>query len=270
MKFSVLLSVYAGEQPGQLAESLGSIFRQTVMPAEVVLVADGPLTPPLEEVIAGARREHPQLTVVRITENVGLGLALREGLAHCTCDVVARMDSDDVAMSDRFEVQTAWLEAHPETDVVGGWVAEFAGTVSHVVSIRRVPETHGELLRFSRRRNPMNHPAVMFRKAAVTAAGGYQHCPLFEDYDLWVRMFLRGSRFHNLQRPLLYFRLSDQMFGRRGGRGYICREYRFHLKMWREGHITLWRLAMNLAERTLIRALPNSWRKKFYLFWLRR
>ena len=159
---------------------------------------------------------------------------------------------------------------HPETDVVGSWVEEFSETPSHPVSIRKVPESHEELLRFSRKRNPMNHPTVMFRKKSVLEAGNYRDCPLFEDYDLWVRMLHNGAHFHNLQEPLLWFRLSSQLYSRRGGRHYIRKEIDFQKLMHQEGHISWGRMVLNILIRTTMRALPGKWRKYGYLFFLRK
>lgn len=270
MKFSVLIAVYAKETPTHLEQSLESIFHQDLPPDEVVLVEDGPLTADLDEVVARFKAQHEALQIVKLPQNQGLGLALKVGLTHCQYDIVARMDSDDLSKPHRFSKEMAWLEAHPETDVVGSWTDEFADTSGKVISTRRVPETHEALLRFSRYRNPMNHPTVMFRKAAVERAGGYRHRELFEDYDLWVRMLRQGARFHNLQESLLLFRLSPQLYSRRGGKHYILLESNFQRWMHKVGHISRIRLAMNITARTLIRMIPDKWRKYGYLIFLRR
>ena len=269
MKFSVLIAVYGKEEPANLRQSLESIFRQELPPDEVVLVEDGPVPATLEMVVNDYITLYSEIKVVRLTENSGLGTALQEGLQQCSYDIVARMDSDDISLPGRFRREMAWLESHPETDIVGSWVDEFSNSTSQVISTRRVPETHEELFKFSRYRNPMNHPTVMFRKAAVMKAGGYRHCPLFEDYDLWVRMMMNGARFHNLQESLLLFRLTPQLFSRRGGSRYIRQELNFQKQMRRMGHISGWQLTTNAVIRTLLRLIPNGWRKYGYLFFLR-
>ena len=270
MKFSVLIAVYAKETSDHLAQSLESIFHQELPPDEVVLVEDGPLTTELDAVVSCFKEVHKELHIVKLPQNQGLGLALREGLAHCQYDIVARMDSDDISKPQRFNSEMAWLEAHPETDIVGCWTDEFADESGEVISTRRLPEDHEALLRFSRYRNPMNHPTVMFRKAAVERAGSYRHRELFEDYDLWVRMLQQGARFHNLQESLLMFRLSPQLYSRRGGRHYIHQEVVFQRWMYEVGHINGVRFIANIAVRTLIRLMPDGMRKYSYLFFLRR
>lgn len=270
MKFSVLIAVYAKETPANLAQSLESIFRQELPPDEVVLVEDGPLTASLDEVVTRIKEQHEELHIVKLPQNQGLGLALREGLTHCRYDIVARMDSDDISKPQRFRHEMTWLEAHPETDIVGAWTDEFADESGKVISTRRLPEGHEALLKFSRYRNPMNHPTVMFRKAAVERAGSYRHRELFEDYDLWIRMLQQGARFHNLQESLLMFRLSPQLYSRRGGGHYIRREIAFQRWMYKVGHISGIRLVANIMVRTLIRLIPQGLRKYGYLFFLRR
>ena len=111
MKFSVLLSVYRKEQPAYLRQRLASIFNQTLTPDEVVLVKDGPLTDALDEVVEEYALKFTTLKVVPWPENQGLGKALNEGLKYCSYDLVARMDTDDVAKPERFEKQIAafWM-----------------------------------------------------------------------------------------------------------------------------------------------------------------
>jgi glycosyltransferase involved in cell wall biosynthesis len=227
------------------------------------------LTAELDAVVSRFKEAHEELHIVRLPQNQGLGLALKEGLTHCHYDIVARMDSDDISKPQRFSREMTWLETHPETDIVGCWTDEFADESGKVISTRRLPENHEALLQFSRYRNPMNHPTVMFRKAAVMEAGNYQHCELFEDYDLWARMIQQGYRFHNLPVSLLWFRLTDQPFSQRGGFGYIAKELHFQRHLHEKGYISLGRMGLNMLMRTLVRLVPWWWRKYSYLFLIR-
>lgn len=264
MKFSVLLSVYKKEQPAYLQQSLNSLFNQTLLPNEVILVKDGPLTNELEEVIGRYTQMYLTLKVVSLLENQGLGKALSEGLKHCSYDLVARMDTDDVAKPDRFEKQLAVFHLHPEVDVVGAWIDEFEGSIDNVISVRRLPEKHEEILKFARKRNPLNHPVVMFRKEAVLKVGGYQHFPLFEDYHLWVRMLLNGACFYNIPESLLYFRFSPDMFKRRGGWKYATDEFKFQRKLLSIKFITYQRFFQNVSVRFVVRIIPNKIRALLY------
>lgn len=270
MKVSVLISVYNKEKPNYLRQSLESIFSQTMPPDEIVLVEDGPLTDDLNIVIDSYAESHKELHIVKLPHNLGLGPALNEGIKHCNNDIIARMDSDDISKSDRLEKEYTYLEQHPEICIVGSWADEFIDNFKQSESIRKVPQSHEQIVAFSKRRNPMNHPTVMFRKKAVENAGSYHDCPLFEDYDLWVRMIKQGSRFYNLQEPLLYFRLTKDFYNRRGGWKYTALEIKFQKHLHAIGHIGYSTMIGNILIRTILRILPNNWRKKSYYFFLRR
>jgi len=269
MEFSVLLSIYRKEKPEFLRQCLDSIFAQTMTASEIILVKDGPLTAELDAVIDEYQQAHQELKTVKLDTNMGLGHALNFGLLHCSNDIVARMDTDDICLPERFEREAGYLMRHPEVSVVGSWVDEFSENPSCITSTRKVPEEHNDILGYSRKRNPMNHPSVMFRKQAVLNAGNYLHCPLFEDYYLWIRMFANGARFHNLQQSLLLFRMSPQTFIRRGGSHYMRHEANFQWKMFRLGHTGFFRMMTNIAIRMSVRLLPNHLRKQAYLRLLR-
>ncbi|WP_455621471.1 glycosyltransferase family 2 protein [Parabacteroides sp.] len=268
--FSVLLSLYHKESPLFLHQSLASIFTQTLLPTEVVLVEDGPLTDELYAVVKEFANCYSELKVISLSTNQGLGKALNEGLKHCSYDLVARMDTDDIAKQDRFEKQLAVFLEHPEVDVVGTWINEFEGECSNVLSVRKVPEWHEEIFQFAKGRCPVNHPVVMFRKSAVLQAGGYKHFPLFEDYYLWVRMLMNGARFYNIQESLLFFRFSPDMFKRRGGWRYAMTEVELQTLFYRIGFIDTFSLMRNIGIRLVTRLLPNNLRSLLYKRFIRK
>lgn len=224
MGFSVLMSVYRKEKPEYLAEALSSVSRQSMMPNEIVLMEDGPLTAELEWVITEFQKEHSELVTYRLEENVQLGRALAKGVELCSYELIARMDTDDIALPDRFERQYQYMEQNPEIAVCGGWLEEFDDTETYSKK-KTMPETQKELYQYAKYRNPLNHMTVMFRRAAVLDAGNYRHFPLLEDYDLWIRMLAGGCQIYNLPYVLVRMRTSDGMYGRRGGITYY-RRYR--------------------------------------------
>lgn len=270
MQYSVLLSLYYKEKPEYLRESLDSVFNQSFLSDDVVLVEDGKVGDALECVVREYEERYPQLHVVRFEQNRGLGFALNDGLQACKHDIVARMDTDDIAKPQRMEKQVKYLVEHPEIDVVGAWIEEFVLNKEHVKSVRRLPEKHDEIYRFGKKRNPMNHPVVMFRKNAVEAVGGYKHMSLFEDYFLWVRMLLNGSKFANIQESLLFFRTSPQMYKRRGGWGYAWVEAKFMLMIYRQGYLGCMEAIMNIMRRFPIRVMPNRVRNFIYQRFIRK
>lgn len=262
--FSVLCSLYYKESPIALKESLDSIFSQTLMPSEVVIVKDGPLTNELEKVLEDYVGKYDIIKIVPLEKNVGLGAALNEGMKQCSYELVARMDTDDIAKNNRFEKQIAKFNESPDLDVVGAWIDEFEGDISNVNSIRKLPENHDDIFIHGKDRCPINHPVVMFKKTAVINAGGYKPFHLFEDYYLWVRMLVNGAKFYNIQESLLYFRLSPDMFQRRGGLKYARSEARFEKVMYNLGYISFLKMSYNVIIRFVVRIMPNSLREWVY------
>lgn len=267
MKFSVLLSIYIKEQPVYLKESLDSLFKQTLPPDEIVLVKDGPLTPELDKVITGYQSQHPTLKVIPLSKNQGLGKALNEGLKHCSYDLIARMDTDDIAKPDRFEKQIKVFQEHPEIDICSAWIEEFEGTPDNILATRKLPETHEEILKYAKHRCPINHPVVMYKKSAVLKAGGYNGFP--EDYRLWINMLMTGARFYNIQESLLYFRFSSAMVKRRGGWKYAMADAKSQWDFYRTGFLNLPDLIYNITVRISVRIVPNSLRSFIYKKFLR-
>lgn len=251
-------------------QSLDSIFHQTRLPDEIVLVKDGPLPERLTNIVDEyVSNSIIPFKVVSLPMNCGLGSALNEGLKHCSYDIVARMDTDDIAKTDRFEKQLMILIEKPDIDVVGSWVDEFLDDINNVVSVRRLPENQSKIYVFAKRRNPVNHPTVIFRKNVVIAAGGYQHFPLFEDYYLWMRMLVNGTRFYNIQESLLFFRTSRDVYVRRGGWKYALNEYRLRKCMWKLGFISYKDFLLESPLRFCVRILPSFIRRYLYLEFLR-
>lgn len=270
MKFSVLISLYAKERPEFLWQSLESVFNQSLSPDEVIVVEDGPLTPELYVVLEEFEKEHPEFHRIKLPENGGLGKALNEGLKHCHYDLVARMDTDDIAKSDRFAKQIAIFEVNPEIQVVSSWISEFRDTPTNIISVRKLPEFPFELYAYGKKRCPVNHPAVMFRKSSVLLAGGYRHFPLMEDYYLWVRMLLNGDKFYTIQESLLFFRTDDNTYRRRGGLRHGLDEVRFQYEIYRLNYISFMRFIKNIGIRFTTRIMPNRLREALYQHFLRK
>lgn len=268
--FSVLMSVYEGDTPEHFQTALESVFEQTVEPTEVVVVTDGPLTAELEGVLESFEQKYPeQLTVHSVSENQGLGVALREGVKACSYDLVARMDADDISVPNRFEQQLAYLEANPEVDVVGGHVGEFTDDPDRIEQIREVPTTREAVRAKSRFRCPANHPTVMFRRDSVLCAGNYRSYRSMQDYELWMRMLSQGYEIANLDTVLVKFRTEGSLDERRGGWDYAKTELSIFREFYRMGAISLPVLLVNIGIRLPVRLLPDPVRALVYKHILR-
>ena len=220
-KYSVLMSVYYKEKPEYLQQSIESILNQTAPTDDFVLVCDGPLTMELENIIEQLTREWPQtMMILRLPERKGLGIALREGVLACRCEIVARMDSDDIALPQRMELQLAALEKNLELAELGGQIDEFFE--ENTWGNREVPLSPEKVRNRAAFRNPMNHMTVTFRREAVLAAGNYMDFDRFEDYHLWARMLGQSMKLANLPQVLVRARVNDGTYARRGGWRYFC------------------------------------------------
>jgi len=262
-QYSVLMSVYHKENAEYLRTAMDSIWNQTIRTDDFVLVCDGPLNDELDAVIEAMRAAHPDtLHVVRLEKNGGLGNALNMGIKHCKHELVARMDSDDISRPDRCERQLKMFQEHPDISVVSGIVEEFTTSTSEIEARRVPPETQNEIVQFAKKRNPFNHPCVMYKKSAVEVAGGYQDFYLLEDYYLWIRMLQNGSTGYNLQEPLLWMRAGSEMYKRRAGWKYAQSQKALFKYMKDSGLISGLQYVQSVAVRTVSSLTPN-WLREF-------
>ncbi|MDF2522753.1 MAG: family 2 glycosyl transferase [Clostridiales bacterium] len=265
MQFSVLVSVYPKVVPSYLEHALISIVRQSLMPDEIVLVKDGPLTDGLEGVIQSMEERYPGLfRIVALERHSGLGEALKIGILNCTYPIVARMDADDISLPQRFEKQLKLMENNPEIDLVGSWLAEFE-TDSHEVSvIRQVPIDLEEIKSIARYRNPLNHCTVVYRKSSVISSGNYKDIRGFEDYYLWIRMLRNNCKMVNIPEVLVLSRADNEMYLRRGGLKYIGNEMWLLKEFYKLGFISLAQFVRGLIMRSVVRLIPNYLRAILY------
>lgn len=272
IEFSVLISVYHKERSHFLNDALLSIWdNQILKPSEIVLVKDGKLTIGLEDVIKDWKNKlGSRLKIVELETNVGLGQALNIGLSHCKYDIVARMDSDDISMSNRFQRQISFMQDNPEIAVIGSYLEEFNIMAGDLKRIRKVPILNQDIISFSRNRNPLNHPTVVFRKHIIESVGSYQKMSFFEDYYLWVRLLMNDYKIANIGETLLYFRVGNNMVGRRHGFKYVGYEIFFYFNLVRIRYINFLRFLFIIIPRIPIRLLPNWALKLFYRYFLRK
>lgn len=256
--FSVLISVYYKESPKYLGEALDSVFSQTVRANQVVLVEDGPLTPELDKLVSDYCLKFPELEVIPLKKNLGLGLALAEGLLRCKNELVARMDTDDIARKDRFELQLKEFEKNPSLDICGSYMSEFEGEEDNIVTKRRVPLSDAEIKRYQKRRDGLNHVTVMFKKSSVLAAGNYQDCPLMEDTLLWVNMFKNGATALNIDDYLVNVRIGKDMYERRGGWSYYKKYKKARQRIYETGYISWWDYTYTLIVQLIVALIPNK------------
>lgn len=269
IKFSVLLSVYKNEKSSYLKEAFESIYKnQTLKPDEIILVEDGPLTSDLEKTITELKNELGDiLKIIKIKENVGLGNALKIGMKYCNNEYIARMDTDDISKFDRFEKQINYLKNNPTVDVLGTYMYEFENNIENIVSLKTAPQNNFK--KYMKRRDPVNHATVILKKSKVIEAGGYLDMLYNEDTYLWARMLNKNFNFKNIQEPLLYVRVSESFYKRRGGKEFFKIEYQLQKELYRLQITNKIDFIFNLLAKSTFRIIPNSLRKIIYLRVLR-
>ena len=259
--FSVAMSVYKNDSPVYFDRALESITdQQTIKPDEIVLVVDGPVPEETNGIIEKYSKKY-NLKAIRLETNAGLGNALKIATESCSNELIARMDSDDVASADRFEQQLLFFAENPNVDIVGGDISEFVNDETNIVSYRVLPTSDKELKRFLKKRCPFNHMTVMFKRTSVFNAGGYLDLHYNEDYYLWVRMFLNDSCFANTGSILVNVRVGENMYRRRGGKEYYRSEVFLQKFMLSKRIIGRPRYYLNCSTRFFAqRLLPNRLR----------
>ncbi len=270
VEFSVLMSVYKKENPDYLRVALDSVFNQTFKSNDVVLIEDGELTTELEEVITEYEKKYKELNVIRFKNNRGLGPALNDGIVRCKNNYVARVDTDDECEKNRFECQIKYLINNPEVDVVGCNMNEYDADLKNVISIKSVPEHHNDIKKYLKKRNPINHPTVMYKRDKVLEVKGYEDYKYFEDYYLWAKMMKNGCIFYNIQENLYKFRAGSSMFQRRGGIKYLRCISNFEKGLYDLKIINRFEQYCNLLSRFAISLCPNFVREGIYKKMLRR
>lgn len=270
-KFSVLMSLYIKEKAEYFDECMQSLLNQTVLPNEIVIVFDGPISQELRLAVEKYELSNPGL-IKRVENDVnkGLGLALADGIPLCKYNLIARMDTDDIARRDRFELQLNEFVKNPELDICGSHIIEFEGNIENELSRRVVPITHKEIARYQKQRSAFNHMTVMYKKDAVVRAGNYEHCPLMEDDMLWIRMLISGAKCANIDDYLVYARTGYAMIERRGGWQYFKKYVAGRKKIYKTGYISSYDYYKTILVQFVVALVPKEIRLLLFKFLLRR
>lgn len=270
MDFSVLMSIYYKETVANLCQSLDSIFNNTVLPNEIVIIKDGKLTDELEQCLNEYQSKYDIIKIYGYEQNKGLGLALQYGVEKCNNEWIARHDTDDICDKFRFEKQIKFLEQNPKCSMVGSFVAEFIDTPDNIISQVELPINYDDIIKFSKKRTPFRHPTLFMKKAEVLKAGNYQDCYLVEDYDLITRMLQAGTYAMNIPENLVFMRVSKDFYNRRGGWKYCKSINRFMKTLRKRKYISFFRYLCNISIRTVVSLSPSWLRSWIYKHKLRK
>lgn len=234
-KVAILLPIYIGCKKNYLQESLNSLFLQTYQNFDIIMAVDGPLKTEMEQYIISLRRNN--IIILRSQKHIGLANNLNMGLTYCFSkgyEYIARIDSDDVACANRLEVQLKYLLTNKTVDVVGSYISEINETGEVKRELVKYPINHNDCLKFFKKRNPLAHPAVMFKKTFFEKAGYYTNffSELNEDSVLWYHGFKHGCIFANVPEVLLKYRVTEQFYSKkRHGIKLAINQFRDRMKI---------------------------------------
>jgi hypothetical protein len=197
-RVSVVISVHNGER--YLRQSIDSVIAQTFGNFELLIVDDGSTdgTPAIL-----AAYDDPRIVLMSNGENKGLAASLNMAFEACRGEFIARLDADDAALPERLERQVAYLDAHPETGIVGSACLLMDGD-GREAGLVLSPPTDLEIRWRSLAGNPFQHPAVMVRREVLDRYG-LRYDPAYrtaQDYELWIRL-LGHTQGANLEQPLV-------------------------------------------------------------------
>lgn len=240
---SVIMPFYRGDDPAFLDEALRSIIEQSYPADEVVLVQDGPVEEAHLKVVEKWKGTADSINHVVLEKNQGLSGALNAGVSAAKHEWLARMDSDDICEPNRFEKQVKLIESDPELAILGSWIEEFLEDPSEIQAVRKLPETHEEILAYARWRCPFNHMTVMYKRSILLELGAYKdYGAVGDDYELWARFLMNGHKSANIQESLVKARTGHAFFTkRRRGWKYFKNEMRevndlYHLGLLKPHH----------------------------------
>lgn len=264
-KFSVLMSVYANDDPAHLKTAFDSILNQTLVPSQVIIVEDGPLTDDAMMVIDKFKQGTLfEITIIKNEVNLGLGASLAKGVMASEYEIIVRADADDISVSNRFEKLINYFENNEDVDIVGSNIAEFEDDPKIITGKRVVPTEHKDIVKFAKFRSPLNHPAVALKKTSILEVGNYSDVRNLEDYDLWLRAIAANLTMHNLSDNLVLMRTGNGMYSRRGGTKYFKSYEKIKRNAYHAGILSIFEYIASVSIIGINIAIPTSLREVVY------
>lgn len=262
-KFSVLMPVGNKEKPDNLKRCLESILNQTRKPDEIVVVKDGKFGKQLNNIL-----KKYDLKIIELNEHKGIGYALNIGIKNCKYNLIARMDSDDIALPNRFELQLNKFQENKNLTILGGQILEF--DKDNIKKIRNVPTKYKDILKYSKSRSPFNHMSVMYKKDAILKLGNYISTPHFEDYYLWIKALQNNYYVENLSEIIILANNTSSTMKNRGGLKYIKPTINFQKYLLKIKYINIFEFVKNVFIRLTVAIVPNKIRTIIYHKFLRK
>ena len=263
------MAVYFGDRPEWLNQALRSIMNQTLVPQEVILVQDGEINFQLIEIINKYKKKI-NLKHLILDNNSGLSKALNYGLKKTKFELIARVDSDDINVKNRFEIQYDYMSKNLDVAALGTWISEFKDDPSAEKTVRKVPLRMDEIVQFSKTRSPMNHPSIMFRKKDILDVGCYdENLRNRQDHDLWVRLIQNNKKIVNISEILVNVRVSNDFYKRRSGLKHFIIDYKLTKSFLKIGFINRYEFIYIVLLKFIFRITSRFFASLYYKIFFR-
>lgn len=268
--YSVLMELCSDELPENLNVCLESMLMQKYTPSDFVLVCREGLTNELRIIVKSFQNEFKGIfNIVTAGSDMSIGEALNKGMKACKCEYIVRMDSDDISKEYRCLKQMTLFAIKPNLDICGTFVEEFNSDTDEVISTKKVPVLHREILKYAKKRNPFNRQTVAFKKKAAEAVGGYDDAEQFEDYDLIVKMLMNGNYGQNIPEALVRYRVDQDTIRHRKSFKRTKAFFGVRRRFRQYGFCKLTDVFAPCAAQSLLFVMPSGFTKWFYRKFLR-
>ena len=265
-KVAVIMSVYKLDNVSFFKESVYSILNQSE-PVDIYICCDGPIPFELDSAVE-VFESYDSVRIVRNPINMGLAHSLNKLIdivSASNYSYIARMDSDDISSLNRIKLQLDFLEINKAIDVLGSACHEFGA--SFCLSIKKLPLSHDDLVRFSVYRCPFIHPTVMFRASVFESGIRYPvNTSYTEDLALWYELILSGFKFANLPDSLLRYRLNESTLERRTGMKKALDEFSLRYRFMIKSNRFSFKLIFLVFFRALLALSPSFLKKGLYKY----
>jgi glycosyltransferase involved in cell wall biosynthesis len=269
-ELTILLSVYKNDNPIFLKECLDSLFIQTIIPDEILVIQEGETTVEIEQVLNSFSQKFSNLfswekiSFQNGPLNYGLPASLNFGIEKAKFKYIGRIDTDDICMPNRVEIQKKYAAEHPDVALFGANIEEWNESMDHCISRRNVPSEHAAILKFSKWRNPFNGPTVVFKKEIALKLGGYPIVASNEDYCFWAKFLKDGYKTGNIDLPLVRMRGGDSILIRRSSKRYQLGDIMSINYLYKIRFYSFLQYVTHRILKMLIRNLPFNLFKKVY------
>lgn len=215
-----------------LKDAVESILKQTFKNFEFIIVNDAS-----NDATASYLKslKDSRIKVITNKKNLGLAQSLNEAIRAAKGEYIARMDADDISLTERLKTQLEFLEKHPEIDLCGAWV-DLINEEDQIVGEKRYPVNNAEIKQGLKWYQPIVHPTFMAREIIFRKLGGYD--PNFdyaEDYEFLSRA-MKKYQFANIPKKLLKWRLADERRSRRSMKKVDIADYKVKVQLLKKNY----------------------------------